>query len=77
MRGILPDVPERAVLAEGKHFEASIAVEGEGRVAGERTAEREPRRVALVKLSPLSNGRARHRRNRIGMDDPRERLATA
>jgi putative transposase len=31
----------------------------------------------VVKLSPLSNGNARHRRNRIGMDGLRERLATA
>jgi hypothetical protein len=31
----------------------------------------------LVKLSPLSNGNARNRRNRIGMDGLRERLATA
>lgn len=35
------------------------------------------RGVALVKLSPLSNGHAWNRRNRIGLDSPRERLATA
>jgi hypothetical protein len=33
--------------------------------------------VALVKLSPLSNGNARNCRNRIGIDGLRERLATA
>ncbi len=34
-------------------------------------------RLEYFKLSPLSNGNARNRGNRIGMDGLRERLATA
>ena len=44
---------------------------------GQARPRYQARGVALVKLSPLSNGHARNRRNRIGMDGPRERLATA
>ena len=35
------------------------------------------RGLAMVELSPLSDGYARNRRDRIRMDSPRERLATA
>ena len=34
-------------------------------------------RLGVVKLSPLSDGHARNRRDRIGVDSPRERMATA
>ena len=37
----------------------------------------EARGLEMVKLSPLSNGHARNSRDRIRMDSPRERLATA
>ena len=45
--------------------------------SGQARPREQARGVALVKLLTLSNGNARNRRNRIGMDGLRERLATA
>ena len=44
---------------------------------GQARPRYQARGVALIKLSPLSNGHARYRGNRIGSDGLRERLASA
>jgi len=60
----IPGVPSARTLCAGVEF-------------GQARPRYQARGVALVKLSPLSNGHARYRRNRIGMDGQRERLATS